>query len=136
MMQLQALHQLLGRSPIRKQHVQLANVGDFKHGHLVKLGVIGRKKKRAGIFHQYPDDGHIMKIIRQQQTGAIDGPDTRNPDIHPELTDKIPYRTTDNSTISAADLPSGDDDGKVIPRRQDRGHIETIGDDTQIPVIQ
>ena len=47
MMQLQLLHQRLGRSLIRKQHIQLTNLGHLDHGHLVELGVIGRKKETA-----------------------------------------------------------------------------------------
>ena len=77
-----------------------------------------------------------MIIKLQQRAIAVDAADAKNAEVETELRDKIEGRLADNPAIAAAQFTAGENDAEIVFLHQGIGHVQVVGNDAQVLVIQ
>ena len=77
-----------------------------------------------------------MIIKLQQRAIAVDAADAKNAEVETELRDKIQGRFPNDPAVATTQFTTGENNAEVLFNHQRVGHVQVIGDNAQIVVIE
>jgi hypothetical protein len=111
-------------------------VGELHHRGPIELAVVGGEPNLARLLDDRARHLHLAVVEVAQRAVGLDARDADQPDVDAKLLDELHRRLADDAAVARAHQATGDDHLAIRVVRQDRGHVEVVGDDAQALVLQ